>query len=128
MNSPEQYKGRILIVEGSEDLLEMLEFVLRINHYEVFCKKTADDVHDFVLDNNIDLLLLDVCSWGIHGRDICKKLKADCETAYFPVVLMSSNPKLLYDFRECDADGVIDKPFGLTVLLSKISAVINTVM
>lgn len=128
MNVHELYRGRILIIEDSTDLLEMLDFVLRINNYEVFAKNNADDIYDFVLDTNIDLLLLDVCLWGTHGRDICKKLKADPETAYFPVILMSANPKLLYDFRECDADAVLDKPFDLTVLFSKIDSVINTVL
>jgi len=127
MDLQEQYKGRILIVDDSADLLEMLDFILRINHYEVFAKNNAVDVYDFVLNNNIDLLLLDVNTWSIKGRKICKKLKADPETAYFPVILMSSDPNLLYDFRECNADGVMDKPFELDVLLSKINACINTV-
>lgn len=125
MEPPEQYKGRILIIEDSEDLLEMLEFILRTNNYEPFGKTHPDDIYDFVSNTSIDLLLLDVSLKHANGRDICKKLKADPQTGYFPIILMSANPKFLIDFDECEADGIIEKPFGLNVLLDEINRVIH---
>jgi DNA-binding response OmpR family regulator len=125
MEPLELYKGRILVVEDSAELLEMMEFVLRIHNYQVVSKNHADDIYDFVLNNNIDLLLLDVNLNDENGRDICKKLKADTETGYFPVILMSADAKSLHDFGECKADDIIEKPFGLNVLLAKINAVIS---
>lgn len=125
MKPLEPYKGRILVIEDSEALLEMLEFVLRTHNYEVFCKNHVGDIYDFVLNTNIDLLLLDVSLRDADGRDICKKLKSNPHTNYFPVILMSANPALLDDFVDCDADAVIEKPFGLNILLSEISKVIH---
>ena len=121
-------KASILIIDDSEELLEVLTLILERQGYAVITKNCAKDITSFVQNTHIDLLFLDVLLLGIDGRDICKELKSDPATAYFPIILMSATPKYLLDFKVCNADDFLEKPFDINFLLSKIDGVLGTIV
>jgi DNA-binding response OmpR family regulator len=71
------------------------------------------------------MLILDVLLRGANGRTVCRELKSNKRTNYFPIVLMSASPECLIDFRECDADDFIEKPFDIHTVLNKIDYLLS---
>lgn len=124
MKSDKPSRFTILIVDDSEELLEVLKIILEKNGHEVITKNSPAGIGNFVQQNKIDLLLLDVYfgEGGANGRDICKELKSNPPTSYFSILLMSVTYDHVDTFEECRADGFIEKPFDLHDLLEKINA------
>ena len=120
-------KRSILIIDDSEELLEVFAMILEKHGYEVITKPNSTDISFFVQANTIDLLFLDVFLPGTNGRDICRELKSNPETSYFPIILMSATPENLIDFGECLADDFIEKPFDLDLLTEKLNSVLELV-
>jgi len=71
-------------------------------------------------------MIIDVILNGTNGRDICKELKSDDSTNYFPVILMSASPEYLREYNECGADGIIEKPFDIKTLFRKVEKLVGS--
>ena len=114
----------ILIIDDSKELLEVVELILEKQGYNAITQTSSIDIVAFVKEIKIELLILDVVLNGTNGRDICKQLKSNPATNYFPIILMSASPEYLRDHKECDADGIIEKPFDIRGLLSKVEKLV----
>ena len=112
---------RVLVIDDSAEITELFKAILERQGYEVTTKNSPKDISGLVQLYKIDILFLDVILQSINGKTICKELKSDPRTNYFPIILMAANPANLKDYRECDADDALEKPFDLAVLTEKIS-------
>ena len=56
-----------------------------------------------------------------NGRIICKDLKANPLYSNIKVILFSASPTKLDNYEECNADGILPKPFELGQLLQLLS-------
>jgi len=116
--------AKILIVDDSDDLLAMLSIMLKMQGHEII---TSNDFLGTIKSINSfqpDLLMLDVLLGSSNGRDTCKEIKK-----FFPglpILLMSASRNLLINFKECNADAVLEKPFEMHVLNQTISALLTT--
>jgi len=116
--------AKILIVDDSDDLLEMLSMMLKIRGYEII---TCDNFLGTIKCINSfqpDLLMLDVLLGNHNGRDICKEIKKFFPN--LPILLMSASHELLRNFKECNADAILEKPFEMDVLNQTVSALLDT--
>jgi len=80
----------ILIAEDDVSVLGFLVKVLRRHGYHVQTATRGDDALALIRKNRPSLVLLDVLMPGLDGKEVCKKLRADADTAQIPVVLMSA--------------------------------------
>lgn len=118
-------KARILIFDDSADLLEALAIYLE-RSYEVFTVTSKALFKTELRNFKPDMIILDVYINGItEGREICRIIKSETSTQHIPVLLMSASINSLKNFEECKADAVIDKPFDLKKLLTKITSLLN---
>jgi len=115
-------RKKVLVIDDSPELLDVFKAILERQGYEIIAKSSPRDIHTFVKNNRIDILFLDVILQSINGKTICKELKSNALTSYFPIVLMSTNPAYIKDFREHDADACIEKPFDISSLIKKINS------
>lgn len=110
--------SKLLIIEDSEDLREMMALILKTHKHEVVASSEEINL-DLVLRNfKPDVILIDVKLRYISGKELCKQVKAVCED--IPVILMSANPRLLDDYKSCEANDILEKPFEMKELLYKI--------
>jgi DNA-binding response OmpR family regulator len=114
--------SKILVVDDSEDLLNLLTVMLNIRGHEVATSYSISDTIKKVNLFSPDLIMIDVLLGNKSGKDLCKTIKKS--KPGIPVILMSASPALLHDFREYKADDFIDKPFDITVLNRKIDALV----
>jgi DNA-binding response OmpR family regulator len=64
------------------------------------------------------LMMLDV----MFGMGICEEIKQMNKA--IPIILMSTNPKLLENYIEYNADDIIEKPFDNDEVLNKINNIL----
>ena len=110
--------ANVLILDDSNDILEMLKLVLSKKGHHSTVVPATKDFYFQLRNNQPDIILLNVNLRGADGREICLALKKDNETKHIPVMLMSANPALLLlSHRKYRADGVLEKPFDINELI-----------
>ncbi len=115
----------IAIIEDEEDLLELLEFNLQKEGFDVVGFLNPKRVKQFLKEENPDLLIVDRNLPFIEGSKFVKELK---EKGYdIPVIFLtakSSEDDIIKGF-ETGADDYIVKPFSMKELIARINAVLK---
>lgn len=106
---------KLLIIEDDDGIREMLNLVLNYEGYEVI-SSVDGAILDRVPEINPDVILIDEWLCTEKGSDLCKKLKANPETATIPVIMVSALVTIEEFSKQAGADGFIRKPFDLDVL------------
>lgn len=116
---------KILIVDDSTDLLEMMEYVLSHRGYKVKSLNNAHNLKKVISDFQPGLIILDIFLADEDGRNICKGLKEDKDTLHIPILVFSASTERLKDYESYCADSVIEKPFELKQLIEKITSLLS---
>ena len=118
---------KILVVDDEQDILELLEYNLIKEGFQVTCATTGEDAIDIVNNDSLDLILLDIMLPGISGMDVLKYLNNEKITKSVPVLFLSAKSEEIdvivgLELGACD---YITKPFKLKVLIARIKAVLR---
>lgn len=108
-------KKRILIVDDSQAILDVMSIALQAEGYEVSTSLTGACFRHMERDLP-DMILLDVLLSGEDGGEICQRLKNDALTRHIPLILISAHAGLQDTAGRCGADGFLVKPFHLSEL------------
>jgi CheY-like chemotaxis protein len=108
-------KKRILVVDDSRAILDIMQLALEPEGYEVSTSLTSACFWQMG-HNPPDLILLDVLLSGEDGGEICLRLKSDEQTRHIPVILISAHTGLRETAERYGADGFLVKPFHLADL------------
>lgn len=119
-------RGKILIVDDEEDILELLRFNLSREGYQVRCVATGEAALKAASEPT-DLILLDLMLPGINGLDVARYLRADPRTKEIPIIMVTAKGEEadVVAGLELGADDYIAKPFSPRVLLARIRAVLR---
>lgn len=104
---------RILLIDDTPEIAELLTFTLRDHGYEVVATGYTDAVTDWIVDHRADALVLD-CSVFEMSESAFDIVRDDPAHATLPVVIISDTPeKADASLRSRHADHVllIPKPF-----------------
>ena len=104
---------RILLIDDTPEIAELLTFALRDRGFEVVATGFADSVNELVVEHRVDALVLD-CSVYNMSESLFDTIRDDPTHAELPVVIISDTPELAdKSLRERDAKRVmlIPKPF-----------------
>jgi len=104
---------RILLVDDTPEIAELLTFALRDRGYEVVSTGYTDTIGQLVADERADALVLD-CSVFEMSESLFDTVRDDPAHADLPVVVISDTPeKADRSLRAREADRVllIPKPF-----------------
>jgi DNA-binding response OmpR family regulator len=116
--------SRLLIVDDSAALLEVMRNILERNGYNVRTLNNAIPIYEVINEFQPDLLILDIFLAGSDGREICREIKSNVETRNLCVLVFSASPKTLEDYKGFLADDFIEKPFDITNLVEKIKSIL----
>lgn len=116
--------NRILLVEDEEHLAFTLRFNLQEEGYSVDLAGTLQAARE-CLGQPYDLILLDIMLPDGSGFDLCEELRAAGNFA--PVVMLTAKgtPEDIVTGLSVGADDYLTKPFSLSELLGRISAVLR---
>jgi len=115
--------AKILIVEDYLDLLDFFSIFLKMNGFEVNTASSQKEVQTSIDSFSPDLVLLDVMLGHDDGRNICREIKE--KNKDISVILISANPRVLKKYKECNADGIIEKPFDNAEILHTVNQVLT---
>jgi len=116
----EPKKPLILIVEDSDNLTDLLEFLLSTHGFRSVKTNTIHDLENYVYSNSPDLILMDMLLSGTNGCDGCKTLKANEDMSLVPIIMMSAHPNGAMESKAAGADDFMAKPFEIANLVNLI--------
>ncbi len=118
---------KILIVEDEEEILELVRFHLERDGYEVHTADSGEAALRRIRRDLHDLVILDLMLPDLDGLTICRKLRANPETAGIAVVMLTARGEEadVVAGLELGADDYITKPFSPRVLVARIRAILR---
>ena len=119
-------KRKVLIIEDDNDVREFLKEEIG-QYFEVLAE--ADGISGFerAQTYDADLIICDVLMPGMTGFEVTKKLKNEFATSHIPIILLTAlnmDEKYLEGI-EAGADAYITKPFSVSLLLARVSRLIE---
>lgn len=112
----------VLIVEDSSEMRNYLAKELSAE-YNILTAANGADALDIVYKEKIDLVISDIMMPIMDGCELCNKIKSDTDLSHVPVILLTAvvGVESRLESLESGADGYIEKPFPIELLMSNIS-------
>ncbi len=122
-------KRRIVIVEDEADMAELIAMRLQREHYEVTVCNDGLEALETILSYPPDLVIMDLMLPGMSGTDITARLRSDRRTMRLPIIMLtalSAESDIVVGLH-LGADDYMTKPFSMSVLVARISALLRRV-
>jgi len=117
--------SHIVVIEDEEDLLELLEYRLQKEGYDVTGFLSVKKVEEFLLEEDVNLLIVDRNLPGVEGSLFVKKLR---DMGYkIPVIFVSAKDNDL-DIEEGflrGGDDYITKPYNMNELVLRVKSLLR---
>ena len=120
---------KILIADDEPDILEIIQYNLQNEGYEVITAKNGNEAIDQAKRFNPDLIILDIMMPGKNGIEVCNILRlqpAFNDTLIIFLTALSDEGTEVKGL-ETGADDFITKPISPKVLVSKVNALFRRV-
>ncbi|MCH1429171.1 MAG: response regulator transcription factor [Chlamydiales bacterium] len=120
-------KKKILLIEDEEDIVGFVKLQADLSGYKLLVENDGLAGLRTVEKEKPDAVILDLMLPGMHGLDVCRKIKGNQETKHIPVLMLTAKSEELDVILglELGADDYITKPFSPKVLFSRIKAVLR---
>lgn len=118
---------RILLVDDEPDILEILEYNLSSEGYQVEKARNGVQALNKAIEWNPHLVLLDVMMPEMDGIETCEKLRKKSTASNLAIVFLTARSEDYSQVAglEAGADDYITKPIKPKVLISKIKAILR---
>lgn len=113
--------SKILIVEDEPKLAEVLTAYLDQSGYESYHLERGDLVSDYVQNNTVDLMLLDLMLPGADGLEVCKNVRS---FSNIPIIMLTAKVEEIDRLLglEIGADDYVCKPYSPREVVARIKA------
>ncbi len=120
-------KSKILIVDDTIDAVELLRKRLRSDGYDTAEAYDGEEGLKKVVEYNPDLIVLDVMMPKLDGYQVCQRLKADENTRYIPILMLTAKSDVESKVKGLDigADDYLPKPFDYKELSARIRSLLT---
>ena len=82
--------ARVLVVDDLPTNVKVLEAKLAAEYFTVITATSGAEALAAARESAPDIILLDVMMPEMDGFEVCRRLKADTETAHIPVVMVTA--------------------------------------
>jgi len=120
-------KQTILVVDDEQDLLDLIEYNLKKEGYNVLKAENGVQGLEMAKEHNPNLVLLDIMMPKMDGIEVCEKMRSNPDLKSIPVIFLTarSDEKTEVEGLDTGADDFVTKPISTTKLLSRIKAVLR---
>jgi len=120
-------KQTILVVDDEQDLLDLIEYNLKKEGYNVLKAENGVQGLEMAKEHNPNLVLLDIMMPKMDGIQVCEKMRSNPDLKSIPVIFLTarSDEKTEVEGLDTGADDFVTKPISTTKLLSRIKAVLR---
>jgi CheY-like chemotaxis protein len=116
---------RILVVEDSDEIRELLGFVLEAEGYQVSALEDGREVVETARQMQPLLITLDLALPGKDGWAIVRELQEDDQTREIPILVISAYTRELDAPLRRRVARVISKPFYITQVVSEVEEILT---
>lgn len=119
--------AKVLVVDDTPHNVKLLADLLAVKGYAVATATNGEEALASVASEQPDLVLLDIMMPGLSGYDVCRKLRADPQTALLPVVLVTSLDPQGERIKgiEAGADDFLPKPINQAELFARVRSLLR---
>jgi two-component system, cell cycle response regulator len=118
---------RILVVDDNADNLEIVEARLTSRGFEVSTASDGMQALEKIRNDPPHLLLLDVMMPGIDGFEVSRRVKADPELPFIPIILITARGETADKVEGLDAgaDDYLTKPLNFPELEARVRSMLR---
>lgn len=115
--------ARILAVDDSPTILEMIKAILAAGGYEVITASDGAEALDKARNEKPDLILLDVMLPKLDGYRVCRLLKFDQNYKHIPIIMLTAKAEeqAMATGIRTGADQYLTKPVEPDALLEAVA-------
>ncbi|WP_413364017.1 ATP-binding protein [Lysinibacillus sp. 3P01SB] len=123
------YKGdgkRILIVDDNHVNIKVLADALALKGYTVIAVDNGYDAVDYIKNNQVDCMLIDLMMNGMSGYELCKQVRKQYDMLELPIIVLTAIMKhsdLLLSLQ-VGANDYLQKPIAMDELLLRIESLL----
>jgi two-component system cell cycle response regulator len=119
--------ARILVVDDIRTNIKVLEAKLTSEYYEVIAASNGPEALESAVSQKPDLILLDVMMPGMDGFEVCRRLKANPDTAHVPVIMVTAlgDPEDRVQGLSAGADDFLTKPVDDTAMFARVRSLLR---
>ena len=117
---------KVLVVDDEFETVRLLSMLLEMNGYETFTAINGELGLKEARDKSPEVVLLDIMMPDIDGFEVCRRLRADTETAKIAVIMVTAHAAANIEElgKQAGADSVLRKPVQVDTLTSEIKSVL----
>ena len=111
---------KALIVDDDRNIVKLLNFTLQNAGFSVTTARNGDEGLALAKAHSPDVVIVDVMMPGMHGYDLCRRLRASQGTAHAKIVFLTarSQPIDEQEARKAGGDLFLSKPVMPVLLTS----------
>ena len=119
----------ILVADDEPHIRYLLDFKLRQVGFTVITAKNGAQAFDLAVQHRPDLVVTDFQMPGGSGLDLCKRLRANPETAEIPALMLTARAHRVpaSDLEQTNIKTLVAKPFSPRDLISQIKEVLGLI-
>ncbi len=120
-------KQKILIVDDEPDILELIEYNLKKEGYQVYTASNGLEAIQQAKKHHPDLIILDIMMPKLDGIEACRQLRAmpEFKTTFMVFLTARSEEYSEISGFNVGADDYIAKPIKPRALISRINAILR---
>jgi phosphate regulon transcriptional regulator PhoB len=125
----ERIRHKILVVEDESDIRELIRYNLSQEGFVVEEAADGAEALDRIERRSPDLMLLDLMLPRMPGLELCRRLRAQPETAQLPIIVVTAKSSEVDRVLglEMGADDYIVKPFSPREVVARVKALLRRV-
>ncbi len=118
---------KVLIVDDEPNILELLEYNLKKEGYDVLRAETGEAAVAIISKQRPDIVLLDQMLPGIDGLGVLKSIRSSEALADMPVIMVTARAEEVDKIigLELGADDYVSKPFSVRELCARVKALLR---
>ena len=117
--------AKVLIVDDEKGVRDLLHSFLKSTGYQTIMASSGEEAIELAKSENLHAILLDVKMPGIDGVETCRRLRAEEQTRYIPVIMVTAFGTTETEATDAGADDLINKPFNLTDLAVRVKSLLR---
>lgn len=117
-------RGDILLVEDDDSLSRAVSLTLTNEGYRVYTAGTAGETRALLLAVDPKLIICDINLPDGNGLDLCAEIRRESDVMFLFLTALDGESDIINGYG-AGADDYITKPFSMSVLVSKINAIMK---